>query len=223
MARKREARGQANGTINSNGSNSNNGNSNSGLSPFFAVQVMSQPGFPEISPAAEPKLISLQALPSFIRLLAINASVFSHVWANRDGEHISSWRSRLQEINRLRERYGPKTQPTPSPPPGSLGGGGGVGSMFTGGGPLQPSLGALGGGSVSGGVGGVTGGAGGVRESFSSLRRSSVATFFTNTSTDMASHRSSMPSTATTTDGTEILALNGAEALVDSVDFSKWT
>ena len=48
---------------------------------FFKVQVMSKPGFPEISPASETKMVSLTALPGFIRLLALNASVFSLVWA----------------------------------------------------------------------------------------------------------------------------------------------
>merc|ERR1711964_840009 len=42
---------------------------------FYKVQVMSKPGFPEISPAAETKIMSLAALPGFIRLLALNASV----------------------------------------------------------------------------------------------------------------------------------------------------
>ncbi|KAK5654858.1 hypothetical protein OQA88_6894 [Cercophora sp. LCS_1] len=172
-------------------------------SPFFMVQVMSQPGFPEISPAAEPKLVSLRALPGFVRLLAINASVFSHVWANREGgEHVSSWRNRLQEINRLRERYGPKALPTPSPPPSSLGG------AVTGNLAVSQTENTR---PISG-----------VRDSFSSLRRSSVATFFTSGSADQAlqSHRSSMLSTATT-ENTEMP--NGAEALVESVDFSKWT
>ncbi|KUI61082.1 hypothetical protein VP1G_08275 [Cytospora mali] len=77
--------------------------------PFFKVQVMCKEGFPEISPCATTKMVSLKALPDFVRFLAHNASVFSHVWANRDqGEHPSAWRSRLREINRLRERHGPK-------------------------------------------------------------------------------------------------------------------
>ncbi|KAK0720681.1 hypothetical protein B0H67DRAFT_486952 [Lasiosphaeris hirsuta] len=182
------------------------GGEGGGASPFFMVQVMSQPGFPEISPAAEPKLVSLKALPGFVRLLAINASVFSSVWANREGgEHVSSWRSRLQEINRLRERYGSKVHPTPSPPPSSLGG------AVTAG----PGIGIAGGGGQAENSRPVSG----VRDSFSSLRRSSVATFFTSTSEP--SHRNSMLS-ITTTDNTETLP-NGAEALVDSVDFSKWT
>ncbi|KAK4212378.1 tuberous sclerosis 2 protein [Rhypophila decipiens] len=188
-------------------------------SPFFMVQVMSQQGFPEISPAAEPKIISLKALSSFVRLLALNASVFSHVWANREGgEHVGSWRNRLREINRLRERYGPKV--APSPPPSSVGGGsttvGGGGSNIPTGlymtqiqSPVQQ------GNDSSRPASSI------IRDSLYN-RRSSVATFVTSTSADQASHRSSMLSTATT-DNTEIFQLNGADALVDSVDFSKWT
>jgi hypothetical protein len=202
---------------------------------FCMVQVMSQPGFPEISPAAEPKIISLKALPSFVRLLALNASVFSHVWANRaGGEHVSSWRSRLREISRLRERYGPRVMPavTPSPPPGTLGTGGSlaVGNAVAAGGlPVMASHGH--GGLPQAGQPAGFGGSldlggsrppGGVRDSFSSLRRSSVATFFTSASTDAMSHRSSMLSTVAT-ENTEALQPSTAEALVDSVDFSKWT
>ena len=73
---------------------------------FYKVRVISAPGFPEISPAAELKLLSAKALPEFIRLLALNASVFSLVWQNREGgEHFSPWRNRLREIKRLREKY----------------------------------------------------------------------------------------------------------------------
>ncbi|KAL4938863.1 hypothetical protein BDV06DRAFT_200047 [Aspergillus oleicola] len=70
---------------------------------FYSVKVMSKPGFPEISPAASPKVISGKNLAAFVRILALNASVFSLVW-NSQGEHISSWRNRLREIKRLRER-----------------------------------------------------------------------------------------------------------------------
>ncbi|KAL4999091.1 hypothetical protein BDV10DRAFT_61582 [Aspergillus recurvatus] len=70
---------------------------------FYCVKVMSKPGFPEISPAASPKIISGKNLAPFVRILALNASVFSLVW-NSQGEHISSWRNRLREIKRLRER-----------------------------------------------------------------------------------------------------------------------
>ncbi|AEO63395.1 226fad15-7e92-4066-85ce-2bc9d1b29f48 [Thermothielavioides terrestris] len=223
-----------------------------GLSRFCMVQVMSQAGFPEISPAAEPKMISLKALPSFVRLLALNASVFSLVWARRAaGEHVSSWRERLRQITELRKRYGARgTQTvTPSPPPGGINTGGAATAASTAG----VSVVAGGGGSVphhqlvgqgpggGGGIGAETGGAAaattasagsalsssssraaGVRDSFSSLRRSSVATFFTSATSADQSHRSSMLSTVTT-ENTEVLQPSTAEALVDSVDFSKWT
>jgi len=50
--------------------------------------------------------------------------VYSLVWSNREGgEHISSWRSRLREINRLRDRYGPKPPGlNPASPPGTANG-----------------------------------------------------------------------------------------------------
>ncbi|KAF2744488.1 hypothetical protein M011DRAFT_470341 [Sporormia fimetaria CBS 119925] len=88
-----------------------------GKNRYYKVQVMSQPGFPEISPAVEPKILCGKHLAAYCRLLAINASVFSQVWKVRDGgESISSWRNRLREIKRLRERYGATDQATLSSP-----------------------------------------------------------------------------------------------------------
>ena len=129
---------------------------------------MSKPGFPEISPAAETKIISLAALPGFIRLLALNASVFSLVWSNRaGGEHVSSWRNRLREINKLRDRYGPqKSTSSTTSPPGTANG-------------TQQHE------------------ARNIRDSINSLRRSSVANFLTNVS-EPSSQRSSVLSTAET-------------------------
>ena len=75
---------------------------------YYKVAVLSAPNFREISPASEPKVVSASTLPSFVRLLALNASVFSLVWSNRDGgEHFSPWRNRLREIKRLRDKYAP--------------------------------------------------------------------------------------------------------------------
>jgi hypothetical protein len=77
-----------------------------GRNRYYKVQVMSKPGFPDISPAVEPKILCGKHLATYCRLLAINASVFSAVWAIREGgETVSSWRNRLREIKRLRERY----------------------------------------------------------------------------------------------------------------------
>jgi hypothetical protein len=135
---------------------------------FYKVQVMSKPGFPEISPAAETKIMSLAALPGFIRLLALNASVFSLVWANKEGgEHVSSWRNRLREINRLRERYKFKLpSATHASPPGTSNGS------------IHESR--------------------NIRDSMNSIRRSSVANFLTNNLSEPSSQRSSILSTAET-------------------------
>ena len=74
---------------------------------FFRVETQCATSLPPISPAATPKIISASALPSFVRQVALNASVFSLAWSNRDGgEHVSSWRNRLKEIIKLRNRYG---------------------------------------------------------------------------------------------------------------------
>lgn len=160
---------------------------------FYKVQVMSKKGFPEISPAAEMKIMSLKALPEFIRLLALNASVFSLVWANRaGGEHVSPWRNRLREIARLREKYGSKYSAgssTASPPNAA------------------PSNVA-----ASQDLSGRN-----VRDSLNSLRRASVATFLTNTS-DMNDRSSKHFSTA----DTEVGTMSGEESIVEALDFSKW-
>jgi hypothetical protein len=88
---------------------------------FYRVQLMVKPDFPEISPAAESKIMSAKSLPGYVRLLALNASVFCSVWTYRDapGESASSWRSRLRDIKRLRERHCPvnnSQHPSPTPP-----------------------------------------------------------------------------------------------------------
>ncbi|MCJ1472809.1 Tuberous sclerosis 2-like protein [Lambiella insularis] len=73
---------------------------------YFTIQTQSHPSFPQISPTASPKLLTLQHLPGLARQIALHASVFSNVWANRDGgEHVSSWRNRLREIKKLRARF----------------------------------------------------------------------------------------------------------------------
>lgn len=75
---------------------------------YYKVQMLCSPDFPHLSPASSPKVISAEVLPGFVRQLALNASVFCQVWSEvlGQGKYISSWRARLQEIKRLRERYG---------------------------------------------------------------------------------------------------------------------
>lgn len=168
--------------------------------PFYMVQVVGKPGFPAISPASETKIISLKALPEFIRLVSLNAALFSTVWSSREGgEHISSWSNRLKAIVALRNKYDPRlTGSSPSPTPGSNGGMTGHAADSR---PTST-----------------------VRESISSFRRTSVANFFTGSSSnnEPPSHRSSTVSTPTTTHDTEPFANATSPALVESVDFSKW-
>lgn len=73
---------------------------------FYRVQVCCRDGFTDISPAQEPKMVSAKSLPSFVRNIALNASVYSHVFNEGGGEHISNPRHRLRSIKQLRERMG---------------------------------------------------------------------------------------------------------------------
>lgn len=90
-------------------------------STYYKVTVLTKPDLPALSPAHSTKIISGASLPAFVRLLALNASFFASVWANRGsdgstGAHVSSWRSRLNEINKLYERYGTITRPAEAAP-----------------------------------------------------------------------------------------------------------
>lgn len=71
---------------------------------FYRVKMVCKEGFSEISPAQETKIVSDASLPAFVRNLALNASVYSQVYSEGGGEHISNWRHRLRSINRLRDR-----------------------------------------------------------------------------------------------------------------------
>ncbi|EUC28712.1 hypothetical protein COCCADRAFT_30081 [Bipolaris zeicola 26-R-13] len=89
-----------------------------GRNRYYKVQAISKPGFPDISPAVETKILCGKYLADYCRLIAINAVVFSSVWFIREGgESSSSWRNRLREIKRLRERYGASNAPPSYPPP----------------------------------------------------------------------------------------------------------
>ncbi|KAL2212178.1 tuberin [Sarocladium strictum] len=186
----------------------------SGPQAFYMVQVLSKPGFPEISPASMPKMLSGAALPSFIRLLALNASVFSMVWENRQGgEHVSSWRSRLREIRRLREKHSLKPVDA-------------AGASATFGQPQGQQIPQSGQGQQSQQQQQQSDSSrpsSSVRDSLTSLRRTSVATFFTSTTaSEHASHRSSTVSTSNATADTETGTNGGLDWIMDSVDFSRW-
>lgn len=78
---------------------------------FYSVRVLTRPGYPAISSAASEKIISAASLPGYVRNLALNDCVFSSMWSHGlgeggvGGEYMSSWRSRLGQVRRLRERY----------------------------------------------------------------------------------------------------------------------
>ncbi|KPI37767.1 uncharacterized protein AB675_116 [Cyphellophora attinorum] len=103
---------------------------------FYHVQVLTKPSFPNISPAADLKVISATQLPKFVRVLAINANVFAQCWQTKDTdkEFPSNWRERLAQIKRLKARMAVRigsgtdnvagAGTTMSPPPSSGGGGG---------------------------------------------------------------------------------------------------
>lgn len=74
---------------------------------FFKVEMQRRPDMPDIGPMSEPKLVSAQSLPGFVRLAAIHANIFAQVfWQSRaaGGQYVSHWRERLKQIKRIKER-----------------------------------------------------------------------------------------------------------------------
>lgn len=77
---------------------------------WFKVDIQRAPGIPEFGPLGEGKLVSRHALPILVRQLAHLgndlAARFMHIRDASDAEsaeYISSWRSRLRAMSRLRE------------------------------------------------------------------------------------------------------------------------
>ena len=75
---------------------------------FYTVQLLTRPDLPVVSSASEPKVISGTSLPDYVRNLALNHCVLALMCAagHDAGEYPSSWRSRLQHLRRLHERFG---------------------------------------------------------------------------------------------------------------------
>ena len=75
---------------------------------YYRVQTLCSPSFPQNSLAASPKTVSANALAAYVRQIALSASVCAQVWSEMQGQgkYVSTWLARLQQINRLRERYG---------------------------------------------------------------------------------------------------------------------
>ena len=74
---------------------------------YYQVQTVCSSKFPQLSPAASLKVVSAEALPTFVRNMVLNASLFCQIWSVvlGHGEYYSSWRVRLREIIRLRKEY----------------------------------------------------------------------------------------------------------------------
>ena len=74
---------------------------------YYKVQTICSSKLPQLSPAASLKVVSAEALPTFVRKMALNASLFCQIWSVvlGHGEYYSSWRVRLKEIIRLRKEY----------------------------------------------------------------------------------------------------------------------
>lgn len=106
--RARSSKASVRRTLNQKGDTDKIDQSATDLYGFYRVQTLTSSKFPQLSPAASPKVVSAEALPGFVRQLALNSSVFTQVWAELlgQGEYISSWRARLRAIKTLRERFG---------------------------------------------------------------------------------------------------------------------
>ncbi|KAI8366550.1 hypothetical protein BD560DRAFT_447904 [Blakeslea trispora] len=81
---------------------------------FFKVEMQKRPDMPDIGPMGEPKLVSAQSLPGFVRGAALHANIFAQVFWQSVGtggkrEYVSHWRERLRQILRVKERLASKS------------------------------------------------------------------------------------------------------------------
>ncbi|KAF2221431.1 hypothetical protein BDZ85DRAFT_239765 [Elsinoe ampelina] len=76
---------------------------------WFKVQVLTKEGFPNVGSASETKVVSGKALGLYVKNLVLNACIFADVWAVKEGGGGGgSWRSRLNQLKNIRERFGKK-------------------------------------------------------------------------------------------------------------------
>ncbi|WVR05694.1 hypothetical protein IAU60_002718 [Kwoniella sp. DSM 27419] len=85
-----------------------------GRDDYFKVIVQRAPGIPDFSPVGEHKIVSRETLPVFVRHVAHlandMAARYTHIRDARnpeEAEYITSWRSRLRAMNRLRAMLPP--------------------------------------------------------------------------------------------------------------------
>lgn len=70
---------------------------------YYKVRAYRKAGVPAIFAACHLKIISEGSLPDFIRNLVLIASKFATIWYS-DGQYVSNWRYRLQQIQLLKEK-----------------------------------------------------------------------------------------------------------------------
>lgn len=70
---------------------------------YYRVRAYRRDGVPALFAACHLKTVSQEALPLFVRNLALIASKFATVW-HSEGQYISNWRYRLQQIRQLQDR-----------------------------------------------------------------------------------------------------------------------
>ncbi|KAJ1861115.1 Tuberous sclerosis 2-like protein [Coemansia sp. RSA 2703] len=83
-------------------------NSETQFVQLYKVKTQVNPNVPFYGPAMEPKLLTLTALPAFVRSIAIHAAILSQVFSSckkvdsSAAEYISPWRHRLRAVQRAR-------------------------------------------------------------------------------------------------------------------------
>ncbi|WVF70697.1 hypothetical protein IAT40_005490 [Kwoniella sp. CBS 6097] len=92
-----------------------------GRDDYFKVIVQRAPGIPDFSPVGEHKIVSRETLPVFVRHVAHlandMAARYTHIRDARspeEAEYITSWRSRLRAMNRLRAMLPPLEKVDPN-------------------------------------------------------------------------------------------------------------
>ncbi|KAJ2463646.1 Tuberous sclerosis 2-like protein, partial [Coemansia sp. RSA 2337] len=81
---------------------------NLGSVQLYKVKTQVNPDVPFVGPASKPKLLTLTALPAFVRSIGIHAAILSQVYTCYNiadptvGQFVSPWRSRLWSIKRIR-------------------------------------------------------------------------------------------------------------------------
>ncbi|CAG8624121.1 1041_t:CDS:2 [Paraglomus brasilianum] len=76
---------------------------------FFKVLMQRRHDMPEIGPISDFKMISGDALPAFVRQIAMHANIYAHIFreTSRGIEYLSHWRDRLRQIKNFKKRLMP--------------------------------------------------------------------------------------------------------------------